>query len=105
MRAMLVVILPRTNPHWVDVRPGDRLGGKCRRGEVAGFLGPLATTYPDPGHSLDERREITLGYTMKKDLTFVSHCERGERIRIVGARPATRAERRQHEEGTGSETR
>ena len=66
------------------------------------FFDPLATTYPDPDHSLDERREITLGYTMKKDLVFVSHCERGERIRIIGARPATRAERRKHEEGTGS---
>ena len=66
------------------------------------FFDPLATTYPDPDHSLDERREVTLGYTMKKDLVFVSHCERGERIRIIGARPATRAERRKHEEGTGS---
>jgi len=43
-----------------------------------------------------------LGYTMKKELVFVSHCERGERIRIIGARPATRTERRQYEEGIGS---
>jgi uncharacterized DUF497 family protein len=57
------------------------------------FFDPLAITYPDPDHSLDERREVTLGYTMKKDMVFVSHCERGERIRIIGARPATRIER------------
>lgn len=49
------------------------------------FLDPLAITFPDPDHSADERREITLGYTIKKELAFVSHCERGERIRIIGA--------------------
>ena len=27
------------------------------------FLDPLATTFPDPDHSLDERREITIGHT------------------------------------------
>ena len=69
------------------------------------FFDALAATYPGRDHSLDERREITLGYTMKKDLVFVSHGERGERIRIIGARHATRAERRKHEEGIGSETR
>ena len=65
------------------------------------FLDPLAITFPDPDHSLDERREVTLGYTMKKDSVFVCHCQRGERIRIISARPATRAERRQHEQGIG----
>jgi uncharacterized DUF497 family protein len=29
--------------------------------------------------------EITAGYTMKGRLVFVSHCERGRRIRIIGA--------------------
>ena len=66
------------------------------------FFDPLAITYPDPDHSLDERREVTLGYTMKKEMVFVSHCDRGERIRIISARPATRTERRQYEEGIGS---
>jgi uncharacterized protein len=66
------------------------------------FFDPLAITYSDPDHSMDERREVTLGYTMKKELVFVSHCERGERIRIIGARLATRTERRQYEEGIGS---
>jgi uncharacterized DUF497 family protein len=63
------------------------------------FLDPLAITFPDPDHSVDERREITLGFTIKKHLVFVSHCERGGRIRIIGARRATRNERRQYEEG------
>ena len=44
-------------------------------------LDPLATTYPDPDHSFDEHRELTIGYTMKRHLVFVSHCERGAWIR------------------------
>ncbi len=64
------------------------------------FLDPLATTFPDPDHSKEERREITIGYTMKGHLVFVSHCERRRRIRIISARLATRTEREQYEEGT-----
>ena len=63
------------------------------------FLDSLATTFPDPDHSMQERREITIGYTMKGHLVFVSHCERRRRIRIISARRATRTEREQYEEG------
>jgi uncharacterized DUF497 family protein len=66
------------------------------------FLDPLATTFPDSDHSLDENREITIGYTIKGNLVFVSHCERGERMRIISARPATPSERDQHEKGIGN---
>jgi uncharacterized DUF497 family protein len=65
------------------------------------FLDPLAMTFPDPDHSLDERREITIGHTMKGRLVFVSHCERGERIRIISARRATRAECDHYEKEIG----
>ena len=68
------------------------------------FLDPLATTFPDPDHSPAENREITLGCTMKRQVVFISHCERAGRIRIISARFATRNERRQDEEGTGGET-
>jgi uncharacterized DUF497 family protein len=50
-------------------------------------------------------REITINYTMKGYLAFVSHCERGERIRIISARRATPAECEQYEEGTGSQSK
>ena len=56
-------------------------------------------TFPDPDHSNEERREITIGYTLKGHLVFVSHCERRKRIRIISARRATRTEREQYEEG------
>jgi uncharacterized DUF497 family protein len=67
------------------------------------FLDPLAVTYPDPAHSVSEHREITIGHTVKQELVFVSHCERGDHIRIISARPATRAESIQYEEGIGKD--
>jgi uncharacterized protein len=68
------------------------------------FLDPLAVTFPDPGYSVEEHREITIGNTIRKELVFVSHCERGNRIRIISARLATRLERRQYEEGIGEDS-
>ena len=67
------------------------------------FLDPFAVTYPDPDHSNEEDREITIGYSAKQRLLFVSHCRRGHRQRIIGARRTTRQERRQHEEGIPEE--
>ena len=67
------------------------------------FLDPLAVTYPDPDHSRVEEREIPIGHTSIHRLLFISHCQRGERMRIIGARKATRRERNQYEEGTGKD--
>lgn len=63
------------------------------------FLDPLAVTYPDPDHSEEEGREITIGQSGRQRVLFVSHIQRGDRIRIISARKATRRERKQHEEG------
>lgn len=68
------------------------------------FLDRLALTFPDPYHSPEEHREITIGHTAGLQLVFVSHLQRGDRIRIVSARKATRMERKQYEEGIGGET-
>ena len=63
------------------------------------FLDPLALTFSDPDHSLGEEREITIGNTAAQRVVFVSHCQRGDRTRIISARKATRKERKQYEEG------
>ena len=65
------------------------------------FLDPLALTFLDPDHSDEEDREITIGVTTKPRVVFVSHCQRGDRIRIISARKATRKERKQYEEDIG----
>ena len=65
------------------------------------FLNPLAMTYEDPDHSADEQREVTIGHTIRQRLVFVSHCERGDQIRIISARLVTRPERKQYEKAIG----
>ena len=72
---------------------------------VTFFLDPLAMTYPDPDHSIEEDREITIGYSRKRRLLFVSHVQRRDRTRIISAREATRREREQHEEDNGEKNK
>ena len=63
------------------------------------FGDPLAITFVDPGHSDDEDRYLTFGYSAEGRLLVVSHTDRGNRNRIISARVATRLERRIYEEG------
>jgi uncharacterized DUF497 family protein len=64
------------------------------------FLDPLALTFDDPDHSDREDREMTIGSSMKRRMLFVSHVVRGDRVRIISARKATRRERLQYEKET-----
>jgi uncharacterized DUF497 family protein len=59
----------------------------------------LSLTGDDPDHSIDEARQITFGISSAGRLLVVSHTERGERIRIISARLATRTEGELYEEG------
>lgn len=63
------------------------------------FGDPLSTTFPDPDHSINERRFITIGLSTGGKIIILSHTDRGDRIRIISARKATRKERRFYEEG------
>ena len=47
----------------------------------------------------NEQRNFVLGYSISQNLLLVIHTQRGERTRIISARPATRAERKLYEEG------
>lgn len=67
------------------------------------FLDPFAVTYPDPDHSDDEVREITVGQSAKQRVIFLWHTHRKNRVRIIGARKATPRERKQYEEGIRQE--
>ena len=61
------------------------------------FGDPLSVTIPDPDHSEDEDRFILLGSTYRGRILVVVHTDRGDNIRIISARRATRTERRQYE--------
>jgi len=62
------------------------------------FGDDLAITVPDPDHSDDEDRFITLGWSNRRRLLMVSHTDRGDHIRIISARELTNAERKEYEE-------
>ena len=62
------------------------------------FDDPLSITIPDPDHGFEEERFVIIGISGKRNLLVVVHTIRGERIRLISARPATKDERRNHEE-------
>ena len=62
------------------------------------FEDDLSLTGRDPDHSVGEQRFITFGLSAENGSLAVSHAERGDAIRIVSARPATRMERKMYEE-------
>lgn len=61
------------------------------------FGDPLAVTCSDPDHSESEDRFLTLGHSSAGELLVVAHTDRGNSIRIISARRATRRERKSYE--------
>lgn len=59
----------------------------------------LAVTGADPDHSKDESRFVTVGASSAGRLLVIAHTERGEFLRIISARLATKHERQIYEEG------
>lgn len=62
------------------------------------FGDPSSLTIADLVHSESENRFIVLGTSHRGKLLVVVHTERGDNIRIISARAASRRERRQYEE-------
>ena len=58
---------------------------------------PLSTTFPDPA-SAGEQRFVTIGTSARGRLLVVAHTERGEALRLISARRATRRERSFYEQ-------
>ena len=62
------------------------------------FDDPLSTTFPDPDHSEDEERYLTVGLSKQQRLLVIGHTENNDTIRIISARQATSHERRWYED-------
>ncbi|MEO7028274.1 MAG: BrnT family toxin [Acidobacteriaceae bacterium] len=62
------------------------------------FVDSLSSTLPDDQHSEDEERQITVGMSSRGRVLFVIYTQRDSSVRLIGARVATAAERRQYEE-------
>ena len=67
-------------------------------GAATVFGDPLGRIVADPRHSSDQERFVLLGLSQDQRLLAVMYVERGETIRIISARRATRRERRNNEE-------
>ncbi len=64
------------------------------------FGDPPSLTIPDPEHSKIEDRFVTMGSAFTGKLLVVVHTDRGDNIRIISARRASRRERKSYEKGT-----
>ena len=67
------------------------------------FSDPLSRTISDPLHSQEEDRFVMLGESHQNRLLVVVFTERGDNIRIISARCASRRERKNYEEGIEKE--
>jgi uncharacterized DUF497 family protein len=65
---------------------------------ASAFGDPFTLTIPDPHHSLDELRFVTIGMTAQQRLVTIVHTDRGDAVRLISARQASRKERHDYEE-------
>ena len=60
----------------------------------------LSNTVHDPDHSREELRFRTIGLSRADRILVIVHTDRGDTIRIISARSATRREQHQYEENS-----
>ena len=67
------------------------------------FYDDKAILFDDPDHSKDEERFLLIGMSLSARVMIVSHCYRskGEMIRIISARKATKSEVNYYIQGGG----
>jgi uncharacterized DUF497 family protein len=66
--------------------------------DAGSVLDDLSTTFPDPEHSIDEPRSVTIGASLSGRILVVAHTDRGDAVRLISARRATSRERKFYEE-------
>ena len=62
------------------------------------FDDPLTQTIRDAANSQGEDRFLTIGRAGPGRLVAVAYSYRGDRIRVISARPATQRERKRHDQ-------
>jgi uncharacterized DUF497 family protein len=66
---------------------------------MTSFYDPRQVAFYDVDHSNDEDRELLLGHSSQGRLLLVSYTLRGNTIRIISARRATRQEEKDYARG------
>jgi uncharacterized DUF497 family protein len=62
------------------------------------FRDTLSLSIYDPLHSEEEDRFVLIGSSHRNRLLVVVHTEKGDNIRLISARKASKKERKQYEE-------
>jgi len=85
---------------WDDekARANLRKHGVSFREAATAFADWLHITYPDPQHSTDEERFVTIGLSERNRMLVIAHTDRSDAVRIINARLASRLERKIYEE-------
>ena len=83
-----------------ELRPGEyEVDGRIFGMPAAEvFTDDYSSTVDDPDHSAEEERSLIFGATKNGKALVVSFTDRGDRIRIIGARSMTQRERRAYEQ-------
>jgi uncharacterized DUF497 family protein len=66
---------------------------------LSAFYDPNQVAFYDPDHSEDDDREVLIGHSTQGRLLLVVYTLRGEAIRIISARRATRKEAEDYARG------
>ena len=90
---------------WDDAKAATnkRKHGVTFREATTVFSDAVAVIFDDSDHSEHECREIIIGFSERFRLLVVSFTQRGDNVRIISARKATRREQERYEENTGHE--
>ena len=80
-------------------RANERKHGVQFEEAVTCFWDPKQVAFFDPDHSDEEDRELLIGHSETGRLLLVSYTLRGESIRIISARRATRKEAQDYAQG------
>ena len=74
---------------WDDAkaRSNARKHGVSFEEAVSAFADWFQITRPDPLHSTDEDRFVTIGMSTRNRLVVVIHTDRSDGVRIISARP------------------
>jgi hypothetical protein len=92
--------MSRVELEWDDLKAAAnrRKHGVTFEEATTVFDDPLARIFEDEDSPEGERREILIGRSSESNLLLVCFTERGEAVRMISARRATRQERQDYEE-------
>ena len=97
---MAVVIIDDVVFEWDDRKAASNLAkhGVTFEESATVFRDELARLKSDTAHSVDEIRFLLIGNSQARRILTVVFVERGERLRLIGARAATPNERGEYEQ-------